>query len=163
MRDVEIVTALVRRGGDLLMVRQAGPGEAPFWTVPGGRVEPGEFVTEALVREVHEETGIVVRDPGRLAFTVQVDERREGWFGTVWTWEVRRWEGEIGARDPDGFVLQAAWLPVDEAIAHLGRISWQPLTVGYLRGDLEPGSLCLRRVHADGREEWLDTFGAARS
>src|SRR5436190_1648023 len=57
------------------MVRQAGPGEEPWWSIPGGRVEPGEFVFEAVVREVGEETGIAVLDPGRLAFTVQVDER----------------------------------------------------------------------------------------
>ena len=53
------------------MVRQAGPGEEPAWTVPGGRVE-GEFVTDAVVREVREETGVTVLDPGCLAFTAPV-------------------------------------------------------------------------------------------
>ena len=58
------MTALVRRDDDVLMVRQAGPGEEPVWTIPGGRVEPGEFVTEALVRETREETGVEVVDSG---------------------------------------------------------------------------------------------------
>ncbi|HEX9417319.1 MAG TPA: NUDIX hydrolase [Gaiellaceae bacterium] len=85
MRDqLQIVTAIVRRADDLLMVLQAGPDEKPGWTVPGGRVEPGEFVTDALVREVKEETGLTVLDLGRLAFTAQVDKRRDGWFATVW-------------------------------------------------------------------------------
>jgi 8-oxo-dGTP diphosphatase len=159
MPDPQIVTALLRRGDELLMVRQAGPGEEPVWTVPGGRVEEGEFVTDALGREVLEETGIAVVELGSLAFTVQVDDRREGYFATVWTWEVAAWEGEPEPRDPDGFVLEAGWMPLAEALEHLGRISWQPLTVRYLRGELERGSFWLRRVHEDGRE-WL---GAAET
>ena len=139
------------------MVRQAGPGEEPAWTVPGGRVE-GEFVTDAVVRGVREETGVTVLDPGYLAFTAQVDQREEGWFATVWTWEVAAWEGEIGVQDPDGYVVEARWMPLREAISHLEQISWQPLTARYLRGELEPGSLWLQRVHEDGREEWLGGF-----
>ncbi len=165
MRELQIVTGLVRRGDELLMVRQAGPGEEPFWSVPGGRVEPGEFVTEALVRELFEETGLRIVDPGRLAFTAQIDDRLEGWFATVWTWDVAAWDGEIERTpvDPDGFVSEAAWLPLGDALDHLSQISWQPLTVRYLRGELEPGSLALRRVHDDGREEWLGSFNPARA
>ena len=39
---------------------------------------------------------------------------------------------------------------------------WHALTTRYLRGELEPCSLWLRRVHEDGREEWLGSFGAGR-
>jgi ADP-ribose pyrophosphatase YjhB (NUDIX family) len=154
--DVQIVAAVVRRGDELLMVRQAGPGEEPAWSIPGGRVEPGEFVTDALEREVLEETGIRVVDPGALAFLAQMDDRREGYFATVWTWDVARWEGDVAPADPDGFVDDAAFVPLPEAIAHLSAISWQPLTVRYLHGDLLRGSLWLRRVHADGT---VETFG----
>ena len=137
------------------MVLQAGPGEKPYWTVPGGAAEPGEFVSDTLVREVLEETGISILEPGRLAFTAQVDDRSIGYFATVWTWDVARWEGEIAVDDPDRLVLDSAWVPLDEACARLDLVSWQPLTARYLRGELEPRSLWLRRVHADGREEWL--------
>jgi 8-oxo-dGTP diphosphatase len=156
--DVQIVAALVRRGDELLMVRQAGPGEEPAWTVPGGRVEPGEFVTDALEREVAEETGIRVVDRGALAFLAQMDDRREGYFATVWTWDVAAWEGEVAPADPDGFVLEAAFVPFAEALEHLRAISWQPLTVRYLTGDLPRGSLWLRRVHPDGRVEQTGPF-----
>jgi 8-oxo-dGTP diphosphatase len=159
--ELQIAAAIVRRGDELLMIRQAGPGEDPYWSIPAGRVEPGEFLTDALARELGEETGLRLLDPGAIAFVAQVDDRRDGWFATVWTWEVTAWEGDVQAADPDGLVLEAAWTPVAEAVEHLARISWQPLTVRYLRGELTPGSLWLRRVHDDGREEWLGSFNPA--
>ncbi len=52
------VGAVVVRGNDLLMVRRGhGPG-AGQWSVPGGRVERGETLAEAVVRELEEETGL---------------------------------------------------------------------------------------------------------
>lgn len=137
------------------MVLQAGPGEKPVWSIPGGRIEPGEFVVDALIREAREETGIEIVEPGRIAFLAQVDDRRVGYFATVWTWEVASWRGEINAADPDGFVREAAWVALDEAAARLDLISWQLLTARYLRGELDSRPLWLRRVHEDGREEWL--------
>ena len=162
MRELHIVAALVRRGDELLMVRQAAPGEQPVWSIPGGRVEPGEFVTHALSRELAEETGLLVQDPGRIAFTAQVDDRRDGFFATIWAWTVGTWGGVLAPADTDGFVREAAWVPLPEALERLERISWHRLTVRYLHGELEPGSLSLRRVHADGREEWLGSFGVER-
>ena len=150
---MDIAAAIVRRGDEILMVHQAGPDEEPFWSVPGGRIEPGELATEGLVREVREETGITILDPGKLAFVLQQDERREGYFATVWVFEVASFDGEIAVDDPDGFVRDAAWLPIDEAIAHLEQIAWQPLTVRYLRGEIDAGSAWLRRMNPDGREE----------
>jgi mutator protein MutT len=44
----------------LLLIRRGhGPG-AGLWSVPGGRVEPGETLHEAVVREAMEETGLEV-------------------------------------------------------------------------------------------------------
>jgi 8-oxo-dGTP diphosphatase len=51
--------------GRLLLVRRAHAPEAGRWSLPGGRVEPGEDDAAALVREMAEETGLVV-EPGAL-------------------------------------------------------------------------------------------------
>jgi 8-oxo-dGTP diphosphatase len=42
----------------LLLIRRGRPPGAGLWSVPGGRVEPGETVGEAVVRELAEETGL---------------------------------------------------------------------------------------------------------
>jgi ADP-ribose pyrophosphatase YjhB (NUDIX family) len=52
----------------LLIKRGHEPG-AGLWSLPGGRVEAGESDAEALVREMHEETGLSVT-PGRLIGSV---------------------------------------------------------------------------------------------
>ncbi len=54
------VGAIVVDADRLLLVRRARPPGAGRWSVPGGRVERGETVRAAVVREVAEETGIAV-------------------------------------------------------------------------------------------------------
>ena len=70
-REVPCVGGLVRDDrGRLLLVRRRNPPSAGFWSVPGGRVEPGEDDLAAVVRELAEETGLDV-EPQRLVGTVR--------------------------------------------------------------------------------------------
>jgi 8-oxo-dGTP diphosphatase len=46
-------------GRMLLILRGHEPGKG-LWSVPGGRIEPGETDEEAVIREVREETGLAV-------------------------------------------------------------------------------------------------------
>ena len=80
------------------MVRQAGPGEEAAWTIPGGRVEEGEEQVAALVREVAEETGLTVVDPGSVAFTTEAEDPSAGWSASVSTWDVAAWSGDLELR-----------------------------------------------------------------
>lgn len=68
------VGAVILRGDTLLLVRHEKPERAPYWVLPGGRLEPGESIPECAVREVAEETGLT----GSFASVLHVSEfRRE--------------------------------------------------------------------------------------
>ena len=56
--------------GRLLLIQRGHEPEEGRWSVPGGRVRPGESDWYALVREVREETGLDV-EPGRLIGEVE--------------------------------------------------------------------------------------------
>jgi 8-oxo-dGTP diphosphatase len=47
--------------GRLLLIRRGRAPSRGLWSVPGGRVEPGETDEQAIEREVREETGLTVR------------------------------------------------------------------------------------------------------
>ena len=51
--------------GRLLLIQRGHEPEEGRWSLPGGRVRPGESDPEAVAREVREETGLRV-EPGRL-------------------------------------------------------------------------------------------------
>jgi ADP-ribose pyrophosphatase YjhB (NUDIX family) len=46
---------LITRDGDLLTILRTRPGQEPYWVLPGGGVEDGENLENALARELHEE------------------------------------------------------------------------------------------------------------
>ena len=56
--------------GRLLLIRRGKAPSAGLWSVPGGRCLPGESTADACVREVAEETGLIV-EVLRLAGTVE--------------------------------------------------------------------------------------------
>ncbi|GAB3363729.1 NUDIX hydrolase [Modestobacter lapidis] len=59
--EVPCVGAVVHdEQGRLLVVQRGHAPNRGLWSVPGGRVEPGETEQAAVVREVTEETGLVV-------------------------------------------------------------------------------------------------------
>lgn len=52
------VSAIVLHDGDLLLVRRGRGPAAGWWALPGGHVEVGEVLAEAVVRELREETAL---------------------------------------------------------------------------------------------------------
>jgi len=55
---VPAVIAVVIHEGQALLVRRANPPDAGLWGFPGGKIDFGETVADAAVRELLEETGI---------------------------------------------------------------------------------------------------------
>jgi 8-oxo-dGTP diphosphatase len=67
---IPCVGAVIEDGrGRLLLIKRGHAPGAGLWSLPGGRVETGETDTEALAREIREETGLVI-EAGSLLGTV---------------------------------------------------------------------------------------------
>ena len=61
---VPCVGVVCLRGDAVLLIRRGRPPRQGEWSLPGGRIEPGERATEAGLRELREETGVEARITG---------------------------------------------------------------------------------------------------
>jgi mutator protein MutT len=75
---VGVGAVLVRDGQILLEKRKNEPGKDK-WSIPGGLVELGETVEQAVIREVKEETGLDVEEPEQVDVvdSITKDEKSE--------------------------------------------------------------------------------------
>jgi 8-oxo-dGTP diphosphatase len=71
------VHTLCFQGNNILMVFQDGRG----WNFPGGHIEPGESISDALHREVKEEAGAVIANLKPVAYinTIFRGKKPDGW------------------------------------------------------------------------------------
>jgi 8-oxo-dGTP diphosphatase len=63
---VPAVGVVCLRDGQVLLIRRGRPPRQGEWSLPGGRIEPGERTAEAALRELREETGVEARITGLL-------------------------------------------------------------------------------------------------
>ena len=140
-----VVLGLLRDEGGLVLVQQQGTDDAePFWVLPGGLVESGELITDALRREVREEAGAEVLSIGQLACVSQLDRPRQQMQTVTFIFEVPAWQGTLQSADPDGEILQVERLALGEALLRLEANGGWPSIQGpmraYLRGEVGAGA-----------------------
>ena len=104
------------RGDEVLLIRRGQPPRLGEWSLPGGRVEWGEGVEAAALRELLEETGITAELAGLVAVV-------DGLFGDrhyVLIDYAARWvSGEPVAGDD---ATDARFMPLSEALA---AVAWE--------------------------------------
>ncbi|WP_271897336.1 (deoxy)nucleoside triphosphate pyrophosphohydrolase [Candidatus Phyllobacterium onerii] len=85
--------ALVDADGRVLLTqRPEGKSLAGLWEFPGGKVDPGETPEESLIRELHEELGIIVK-PACLAPLTFASHTYETFHLLMPLFICRRYEG----------------------------------------------------------------------
>ena len=72
------VGAIILRDGKILLEQRGNAPARGQWSIPGGVVEVGESLENALLRELDEETGLKGRDPKLLDVVDQVHLDKEG-------------------------------------------------------------------------------------
>ena len=58
---IPAVGVVCLRGDEVLLIRRGRPPKQGEWSLPGGRIEPGERTEDAALRELREETGVEAR------------------------------------------------------------------------------------------------------
>jgi 8-oxo-dGTP diphosphatase len=118
--------ALITRDGEVLLTRMSSRTRIQGrWTLPGGGIDHGEDPRTALVREVHEETGLHV-EPGRVLDVhsshfvgPRSDGLVENYHGVHIIFEARILPESEGVEphvlEEDSSTEESQWVPVEEA------------------------------------------------
>ena len=136
------VGAIIVDKGSILLVRRDREPARGLWSLPGGKVERGESLREAIVREVREETSVDVEVDFLLGVAERVvrDDEGEITFHYVildYVCNPRTTDVKFGDD-----VSDARWVPV-------GELSDMQLTTGLLEFLADRGVLEGRRLRAD--------------
>jgi ADP-ribose pyrophosphatase YjhB (NUDIX family) len=145
------VAAVVEREGRLLLVRHQKPDLAPYWVLPGGRLEPGETIPECAAREVAEETCLDAWFSGLLYVGEFLREGRHTVDVTARMAVDKEAEATLGsdpevAPDAEPTLRELQWVGVEE-LEEIGLLP-APLKERLLRD--APGGWAAAEVYLEG-------------
>jgi len=109
-------TVICPQESKILLVRK----EAPEWSLPGGKIDPGETQFEAASRELQEETCLQLTDAQFLGHHILTNEEH---------WLYRMTVSQSAAPIPSHEIIECRWFAVDD-LAHL---SLKPTNLDLLR------------------------------
>lgn len=104
------VGAVAIDGDRILLIRRGRGPAAGTWSVPGGRVELGETLHEAVVREVNEETGLRVVVERFLGWVERIDDHDHFVILDFVVTALEPDETPVAGDD----AVEALWLPLED-------------------------------------------------
>jgi ADP-ribose pyrophosphatase YjhB (NUDIX family) len=113
------VSAIVtRNNAEILLVGNDYGRDELVWNLPGGAVDPGEDLIQAVSRELYEETGLTTLEIGPLAWIVQAVLADKRPFIIGFAFEVTAWQGQVSVENEvdHGDVQQAKFVPFENAL-----------------------------------------------
>ena len=137
------------------------------WSLPKGKVEPGETEPVTAVREVHEETGYTAHLGRRLIAVSYPLE--QGGVKKVRYWAARCVDGSFAPNDE---VDELKWLPVDDAMKQLGYALDRKVLRHFEKGPIDTRTMLIvrhgtagskSRYKGDDRKRPLDKRGRAQA
>ncbi|MCI5043428.1 MAG: NUDIX hydrolase [Aquisalinus sp.] len=129
------VGAVVFRGHEVLLVKRGRPPLQGHWSIPGGKIEFGESMQAAVVREVREETGIEIEIIGLIDVFESLPQKDEDGHYLMVDYVARHVGGDPVASDD---AEEAEFVSFPEA---LSRLAWDQT-----RTALQQAKLALRRA-----------------
>ncbi len=99
--EAELTVLCLVHDSDRYLLQNRVSKDWKGYTLPGGHVEIGESIVEAVVREVQEETGLTIHNPrlcGVKQFPIKDGDYNKGRY-IVFLFETDRYEGELVSSD----------------------------------------------------------------
>lgn len=122
VREWLVAGALVESDGCLLLVRNQRRGGHEDWSTPGGVIDAEDgSVLAGLTREVEEETGLRITNWEGPLYEVEAFAPDLGWLMRCEVHRAVDFEGDVQVADPDGIVVEAAFVPAADAGTMLER------------------------------------------
>lgn len=115
MKRVDVVCALIFDDAkqQILLVKNKS-GDSAYWSIPGGAVEAGETLEEAVKRETKEETGFDIDITGLFSVR-EVFFTERGHHAVLFTFHAEIIGGEMKVSDPDHEIEEVRWMDLQTA------------------------------------------------
>ncbi len=101
MVSIGVGIIIVNNEGRILLKKRMN-AHAPYYSIPGGSLDPGETFEECAVREVEEETNLKIKNPRVIALTNDLQTyQEEGKHDVAVGLLVDEFEGELKNMEPE--------------------------------------------------------------
>lgn len=107
-----VVAVIVDKDGRVLLTKRSIPPFQDLWVMPGGKIDLGEPIMEALKREVHEEVGLEIEIEGLIDVFEHLTPGEENCHFVILYYRCRPLYCDVVHNEDE--VAEAAWVPCCE-------------------------------------------------